>query len=87
MKVKGWIAQWGIKVVVATAGWCASSAALAQPAPWYWWISKLDSTQRVCAQHMPTQGWERSDGPFRNPQCQAPQRTLIYQRPPVPSPK
>ena len=46
--------------------------AQAAPAPWYWWISKLDG-QRVCAQHMPAQGWERAEGPFAQAGCQVPQ--------------
>ena len=44
--------------------------AQAAPAPWYWWHSRLDSDQRVCAQFMPRQGWERGAGPFDNPHCQ-----------------
>jgi len=50
----------------------------AAPAPWYWWHSRLDSDLRVCAQSMPSQGWERRGGPFNNPHCStgapAPQR-------------
>ncbi|WP_284335067.1 hypothetical protein [Comamonas sp. NoAH] len=41
----------------------------AKPAPWFWWISKHDG-RRVCAQSMPSQGWEKAGGPFDNPRCQ-----------------
>ena len=34
-------------------------ASQAAPAPWYWWHSRLDSDVRVCAQFMPSQGWQR----------------------------
>lgn len=81
MPVGGRMCRWAAAAAVAAAGCWTAASSLAQPAPWFWWVSKLDSTQRVCAQHMPTQGWERGAGPFRNPQCQAPQRSLIYQRP------
>jgi hypothetical protein len=38
-----------------------AAATQAAPAPWYWWVSKLDG-KRVCAQHMPASGWERAEG-------------------------
>jgi len=46
---------------------CATAAA-AEPAPWYWWTSKIDG-QRTCAQYMPAQGWTRSQGPFQDARC------------------
>ena len=48
--------------------------AAAAPAPWYWWVSKLDG-QRVCAQTTPGQGWERGDGPFTQAGCQRVRRS------------
>lgn len=54
-----------------------TAAAQAAPAPWYWWISKLDG-QRVCAQQMPASGWERAEGPFAQAGCKVPQpRALL----------
>ena len=50
-------------------------AAQAKPAPWFWWVSKLNG-ERVCAQVMPEQGWMRADGPFTNAQC-SPQRGAL----------
>ena len=46
----------------------AASTANAAPAQWYWWVSKVDG-QRVCAQYMPAQGWERGQGPYASAQC------------------
>ena len=54
----------------AFAALLASLALSAQgtPAPWYWWVSRYD-TLRICAQTSPGDGWERSDGPFRDSRC------------------
>ena len=53
------------------------AATQAAPAPWYWWVSKLDG-KRVCAQHMPASGWERAEGPFTQAGCQTQQpRALL----------
>lgn len=40
----------------------------AEPAPWYWWASKLDGA-RVCQQTSPGNGWYRAGGPYRNGRC------------------
>jgi len=50
----------------------AAAAALAQakPAPWYWWVSKVDGA-RVCLQTAPGSGWYRDGGPYRNGRCDA----------------
>ena len=53
---RGWRA--GMAVVVALC----SGLALAAPAPWYYWRSKVDG-HRVCAQVSPGLGWERDGGP------------------------
>lgn len=42
--------------------------AWAKPAPWYWWISKVDGA-RVCLQNNPGRGWQRSGAPFANGRC------------------
>ena len=49
------------------------SAALAAPAPWYHWRSKIDGTV-LCRQTSPGSGWEQSSGPFDNPECRPPAR-------------
>ena len=55
--------------VWAAAALLVAGTALAAPAPWYWWVSKVDG-QRVCAQHMPSKGWEKAEGPFAQAGCQ-----------------
>lgn len=53
-------------VLLLAMSWMTMSHAA--PAPWYWWVSKVDG-RRVCAQHMPAQGWERDAGPFAQAGC------------------
>ena len=55
--------------VLAAACLLVAGAALAAPAPWYWWVSKADG-RRICAQHMPSQGWDKAEGPFAQAGCQ-----------------
>ena len=43
-------------------------AALAGPAPWYSWRSKVDG-QQVCAQTALGQGWEKAGGPYKDSHC------------------
>ncbi len=38
------------------------------PAPWYQWRSKLNG-EEVCAQTMPSDGWEKARGPFKDASC------------------
>lgn len=45
--------------------------ALAAPAPWYLWRSKLDG-KTFCQQISPGEGWERVGGPFRDSRCEKP---------------
>ena len=54
-------------------------AAQAAPAPWFWWVSKING-ERVCAQHMPPQGWERAEGPFQSVDCKRPLRKGLLAR-------
>jgi hypothetical protein len=49
----------------------ACAAALAEPAPWYWWASKIDG-QRVCSQSPLGPGWQRAGGPFKDARCEKP---------------
>ena len=53
-----------------------SGLALAAPAPWYYWRSKIDG-HRLCAQVSPGPGWERDGGPYEGPLCQPRRRVLI----------
>ncbi len=50
--------------------------AVAAPAPWYYWRSKVDG-KRVCAQVTPGPGWERDSAPFDGPGCQAKPRVFV----------
>lgn len=50
---------------------CMCVAAVAGPAPWFKWRSKLDGKQ-ACAQTPLGHGWERASGPFRDSQCTKP---------------
>jgi len=54
----------GLSLVAATA------FAQAKPAPWYWWVSKLDGA-RFCLQTSPGDGWYREGGPYPNARCGA----------------
>lgn len=46
----------------------ATGSALAGPAPWYLWRSKVDC-RMVCAQTSLGTGWERALGPFSDSRC------------------
>lgn len=45
-----------------------STAGLAGPAPWYWWVSQLDGG-RVCHQTAPGDGWVQETTPFKDVRC------------------
>jgi hypothetical protein len=47
----------------------ACSLALAGPAPWFKWRSKLDGTL-ACSQTPLGQGWEQASGPYRDSRCE-----------------
>ena len=49
----------------------STGAALAAPAPYYLWMSKLDGS-RVCAQTSLGEGWQRMGGPFKDSRCRKP---------------
>lgn len=54
----------------ALAGLMLVSSALAAPAHWHKWRSKLNG-KLVCAQTSPGDGWEKdtSSGPYRDGRC------------------
>ena len=58
----------GISVVCLLA---ASTTALGEPAPWYWWVSLLDGT-RVCNQTPLGEGWAQEPTPFKDARCRIP---------------
>lgn len=47
----------------------ACSLALAKPAPWFKWRSKLDGAL-ACSQTPLGQGWEQASGPYRDSRCE-----------------
>lgn len=56
------------RIALAVVSGMLCAVALAAPAPWYVWRSKLNGGE-VCAQTSPGAGWERSRGPFRDARC------------------
>lgn len=56
------------KLAIATLFACFGAAALAGPAPWYKWRSKVDGKQ-FCAQTSLGPGWEKASGPFKDSHC------------------
>ncbi|MFN3791862.1 hypothetical protein [Massilia sp.] len=49
----------------------AADAALAGPAPYYQWRSKLNGAL-ACSQTPLGPGWEKSGGPYRDARCEKP---------------
>lgn len=49
----------------------AAGAALAGPAPYYQWRSKLNGAL-ACSQTPLGPGWEKSAGPYRDARCEKP---------------
>lgn len=45
-----------------------STAAAADPAPWYWWVSQVDGS-RVCSQISLGEGWLPEPTPFQDARC------------------
>lgn len=56
------------RLLAATLLACLCAAALAGPAPWYTWRSKVDGKQ-FCAQTSLGHGWEKAAGPFKDSHC------------------
>lgn len=48
-----------------------STAAAAEPAPWYWWVSRLDGS-RVCNQTPLGAGWAQEPTPYKDSHCRVP---------------
>ena len=46
-----------------------SAGALAAPAAWFKWRSKLDSVL-VCSQTTPGDGWDKFSGPYLDARCE-----------------
>lgn len=67
------LTRWGALLLVS--GWC-TAAALAAPAPWYYWRSLVDGA-RVCAQTSPGAGWARDSAPHDGPGCQPRRKVLV----------
>lgn len=58
------------KLLAALLAASVLASAVAAPAAWYKWRSKLNGTV-ICAQVMQGE-WERTDGPFKDAQCDKP---------------
>jgi hypothetical protein len=43
----------------------------AAPAPWYWWVSKVDGS-RTCSQYSLGPGWEQIQRPYKDSRCEKP---------------
>lgn len=63
---------------------CLTTPALAEPAPWFVWRSKLNGHEH-CAQASPGPGWERVRGPYRDVRCSQPAAATADPRRPVPT--
>jgi hypothetical protein len=53
-------------VLGVLAAFCV--AAFAEPAPWFYWRSKI-TNDRVCAQFSPGNGWVQDGGPYKDARC------------------
>lgn len=51
-------------LALSASGWVA-----AEPAPWYWWLSQVDSA-RVCSQTPLGPGWTRIPRPYKDSRCE-----------------
>lgn len=60
-----------MKQLIAASLLAACGAALAAPAPWYKWRSKVDGTLS-CAQSTLGFGWELASGPYKDSRCEKP---------------
>jgi len=56
------------RIAICAALLGALSAAGADPAPWYYWRSKI-TNDRVCAQFSPGNGWVQDGGPYKDARC------------------
>jgi hypothetical protein len=58
-------------IALCTLLTCTCAAAVAGPAPWFKWRSKLNGKQ-VCSQTPIGPGWEKDSGAFKDSQCSKP---------------
>ncbi len=59
------------KLLVLIGACTVIVAAIAQPAPWYKWKSKLNG-KITCTQTSPGSGWEKDSGPYKDARCEKP---------------
>lgn len=57
-----------IRTFACIAALFFSSTLSAAPAAWYQWRSKVTSDE-ICAQTTPGEGWEKWRGPFKDARC------------------
>ncbi|MDD2833296.1 MAG: hypothetical protein PHD12_04720 [Methylotenera sp.] len=55
-------------MLFATIVVLTSFTAVAAPAPWYLWKSKLDGVS-LCTQVPPGEGWLQLNGPYKDAHC------------------
>lgn len=58
-----------MKRLIASMLLLSSATLNAAPAPFYWWVSKVDGS-RVCAQGPLGAGWERVERPYKDSRCE-----------------
>jgi hypothetical protein len=58
-----------MKKLTASLLMLCCTALNAAPAPFYWWVSKVDGA-RVCAQGPLGQGWERGAHAYKDSRCE-----------------
>jgi len=59
------------KPQLAIAALLCATFAIAQPAPWYQWKSKLNG-KLTCTQTSPGDGWIMDSGPYKDARCEKP---------------
>lgn len=57
------------RLTLAFATALLAISALAGPAPWYKWRSKLNG-DIVCTQTSPGRGWAQDSGPYKDARCE-----------------
>lgn len=60
-----------MKYLTAATLLAVCACAMAEPAPWYKWRSKIDGTL-ACAQSTLGFGWELAAGPYKDSRCEKP---------------
>ena len=64
------------QALLVVAALAFAGAALAKPAPWYRWSSKLTG-QTMCSQTSPGAGWEQDSAAYEGPGCQPRSKVLV----------